>query len=111
MNDKLTLERRLTHKYNAGWSGLDESEFVGTARPLLSKTQRKDDESQRTFSLFLVKSEDSEENIKSAFYDTMQSGCRCVHDCCGHWQSSVSRVKRLKGGKMYAVLSSAYRNI
>jgi hypothetical protein len=110
-NHKITLERRLTHRYNVGWSHLDDNEEVGTARVVSSRTKRNDGESQRVFSLLLVKSGEGEQSIKDAIRDTMQSGCRCEHDCCGHWQSSVSRVRRIKGGNVYAVLQSAYRNI
>lgn len=111
MNEKITLERRLTHRYNVGWSHLDDIEYVGTARLVSSHTKHNDGESQRVFSLLLVTSGEDEQSIKDAIRDTMQSGCRCEHDCCGHWQTSVDRVRRIKGGNCFAVLQSSYRNV
>lgn len=47
MNDKITLERRLTHRYNVGWSHLDDSDHVGTARLVSSHTKRNDGENHK----------------------------------------------------------------
>ena len=107
---KFTLERQTSHRYNAAWSALNDSEYVGTARRVFSRTSHNDGESARTFSLLLISSKESAENITSAIYDTMRQACRCEHDCCGHWQSSVSRVRHL-GGNQWAVFESSYRNI
>lgn len=111
MNDKITLEKKTTHKYRSGYSYLDDGEEIGTARQIGSKLKSKDSEGERHLLLFLVNSQAPHEEIVSAFYDTLRTGCRCEHDCCGHYQTHVAAVKRIKGGKMYAVLQSSYRNI
>lgn len=111
MNEKIELERQTSRKYRPGWDYLNPSEHVGTARVLASKPHGKPtDDSKRTFSLLLVSSTDTPENIVHAIHDTMQHSCRCEHDCCGHVRSYVSRVRRLKSG-LYAVIESHYRNI
>ena len=107
---KINLEKRLTHRFTTGWSALDEHEEIGTARVLAQKEAGRDDENKRAFLLLLVHSQSSPEDIKSAIRDTMTNGCRCEHDCCGHWQHGVSKVRRLKNGKLYAVKTYAYRN-
>lgn len=106
---KITLSKRLTHKYASGWEYLDESLDIGTARPLGQKTMKEDGESKTVLALFLVNSKARVPNVKAAFYDTLRSGCRCEHDCCGHWQGSVSKVRHLGNG-LYVVRSSHYRN-
>lgn len=107
---KFNLSRLLTRKYVPAYSYLDKSEDVGTARRLTVRRSREDGESYREFSLFLVSSTCDKQAIIDALYDTLRSGCRCEHDCCGHYQNSVIKVRPLKGN-LYAVLTSAYRNI
>jgi hypothetical protein len=111
MSAKFDLEKRLTRKYNAGYSYLDEWEHVATAKNVYSKTRRASDESKRVFSLFLVSSKESESDVKQALRDTLSHRCTCEHDCCGHWQTDVCQVRRIKGGNLYAVVQEAYRNI
>lgn len=107
---KIDLEKRLTHKYNQAYAYLDDSTHIGTAKHLTSKTKG-DDESKRTFSLFLVTSNESETDVRDALRDTLASACSCEHDCCGHWQTHVSNVRRIKGSKLYAVMQVSNRNI
>lgn len=109
--EKIELERQTSHKYRQGWDHLNESEHVGTARVLTTKFKRKDEESQRIFILLLVMSTDSAEHIEEAICDTMRSGCRCEHDCCGHYQTHVDKVRQIKNSNLFAVIQSSYRNI
>jgi hypothetical protein len=106
---KINLRKRLTHKYANGWDYLDEFDDIGTARALGQKTTREDGESKTTLGLFLVSSKESPEDVKRSLYDTLGHSCRCEHDCCGHWQTSVSKVRHLSKG-LYAVRCSHYRN-
>lgn len=114
LNEKFHLSRRLTFRYNAAWASLDESEEVGTARVLSRKDFGRPDphgESKRTLSLMSVCArEATEEAVREAICETLQYSCRCEHDCCGHWQTSVSRARKLGGG-LWAVLMSSYRNV
>jgi hypothetical protein len=108
---RIELERRITHRYNEGWSHLDQHEYIGTARVLSRKPHGSEDyESKKTFSLLLVTSKEPLESIKEAIEDTFRHACRCEHDCCGHIQSRVNRVRRLKSG-LWAVIESHSRNI
>jgi hypothetical protein len=106
---KITLSRLLTHKYVPAYSYLDDSEEIGTARQIFTRQSRNDGESYRTFSLFMISHPDKQAVI-DGFYDTLRSGCSCQHDCCGHYQTSVFKVRPLKGN-LYAVVTSSYRNI
>jgi hypothetical protein len=111
MQDRIQLERQTSHRYNAGWSHLNDHEHVGTARVLARKPHgRENDEGKRTFSLLLVTSQEPADAIEEAIWDTMRHTCRCQHDCCGHWQGSVNRVRRLKSG-LWAVIEGHFRNI
>lgn len=109
--EKIELFLRRTRRYNDGWAHLDEQEPIGTARHLSSKQTKKDADGCTTLSLFMVSSSASADDIESALYDTLTSACRCEHDCCGHMQSRVSRIRRLGKGSLFAVRISNYRNI
>ena len=112
LNEKFTLSRQTTHRYNAAWSHLDESEDVGMARAIITKEWGKPDphgESRRSLTILFVVSQASEEEIREAIEDTLQFSCRCEHDCCGHVQTSVSKARRLRSG-MWAVIQSSFIN-
>ncbi len=106
---KITLSKRLTYKYADGWAGLDRHVDLGTARALGEKTVSQGSDSRTTLVLFLVASKARPANVKRAFYDSLRKSCRCEHDCCGHWQSSASKVRHLGKG-LYAVKISSYVN-
>jgi hypothetical protein len=111
MQDRIQLERQTSHRYNDAWAYLNNHEHVGTARVLTSKPHGKSDgESKRTFSVLLVTSQEPTDTIAKAIRDTMRHSCRCEHDCCGHWQSRVNHVRRLKSG-LWAVIEGHNRNI
>ena len=107
--NKITLSKRLTHKYANGWDYLDEHAEIGTARALGSKVTKEDGESKTTLALFLVASKESVQDVKTSLHDSLRHSCRCEHDCCGHWQSTVSKVRHLGKG-LYAVRLSSYIN-
>lgn len=112
--DEFEISARLSHKYVSGWNHLDQWHPVGIARPVpTGRPSRWDEngESFRSFELLEVNAGNTRPaNVKRAIEDTMQTGCRCEHDCCGHVQSYVSRVRRLKSN-LYAVTVRGYRNI
>jgi len=108
--EKIILERQTSHRYNAGWSHLNESEFVGTARVLARKKHGRDyGESRAAFTLLLVSSKEEPETVIRSIHDTLRHSCRCEHDCCGHWQSHVSKVRHLRGC-LYAVIEQQFIN-
>jgi hypothetical protein len=112
LNQKFNLSRQLTHRYNAAWSHLNESEDVGTARAIVCKDWGKPDphgESRRTLLILCVSSTEPDEAVEEAIGDTLQYSCRCEHDCCGHSQTYVGKTRRLRGG-MWAVIQSSFIN-
>lgn len=86
-----------------------------TARVLMRKPHRNrkpdSDGSGSTFMLLSISAPaDQQEHIESALHDTMRHDGRCEHDCCGHVQTHIGRVRRLKSG-LWAVVETFYRNI
>jgi hypothetical protein len=112
--EAFTLSARLSHKYVNGWSNLDRWHYIGDARPIpTGRASRWDEngESFRRFELLEVNAGNTRpDNVKRAIMDTMQTGCRCEHDCCGHVQSYVSAVRRLDSN-LYAATVRGYRNV
>ncbi len=106
---KIDLHKRTTHKYASGWSHLDESEHIGTARCLGQKTTKQDGWTKTSLGLFLVSSKHDSEEVKQALRDSLSHHCRCEHDCCGHWQTDVYKVRHLGKG-LYAARLSSYVN-
>jgi len=113
-NDQFTLSARLSYKYRTGWSHLDRWQEIGTARRVPTGRPARWDENGESFrSLELLEvnaGTTRPENVKRAIGDTMQEGCRCEHDCCGHIQSSVYQVRRLDSN-LYAVIIHGHRNL
>jgi hypothetical protein len=107
------LSVMLTHKYVTGWNHLDDHHDIGEAIVTQAK-DRKWDERGESFRQSLVLDVNAPgyrpRNIMRAIADTMQHGCRCEHDCCGHVHSSVRRTRHL-GGSRYAVVLSGCRNV
>lgn len=113
-NEIITLSRRLTNKYNSGWSHLDEYEALGTAKIL--KERIKHDESGESFLQIVILEvnleggEQEPDEAKSAIADLFDRSCRCEHDCCGHVSTYASRVMKL-GGTKYCAAVHGSRNI
>ncbi len=105
------LSMRLTYGYNSGWSHLDKWHELGEATVVAVGKPRENHESFRQIQIVEVKSQGYRpRNIARALSATMTSGCRCQHDCCGHFQSSPARIRPLRNGR-FAVLMSGYRNV
>lgn len=106
-SEKITLSRQTSHKFNAAYAYLNDTEDVGTARLMASKPFRGD--ADRAFRLLKVQSADSVSNVMQAIRDTFRRACSCEHDCCGHMQTYIGSIRPLKNG-FYAVIESSYRN-
>ena len=109
----LDLEKRLTHRYNSGWSYLDKHEYLGQAQAIAATPHKGNDEYWRN--TLLVKVVDchgvEQDDILSALYSTFSGGrCQHEHDCCGCVSTSVNNVRPLKDGH-YALRMSYSRNI
>jgi len=111
--EPITLTRRTTRKYSAGWSHLDDSKNVGTARVLSSSIVDRDKFGEyRVQTLILrVRSTCPPDEVRDAIHDTLTSGCRCEHDCCGHVQTSVHRTRKTPRGNLWVVKLGLSRNI
>lgn len=93
--------RRLTHHYDLGWSGLDQTQELGTFR-ILSIRHKAPSDAGLTFGsqgwdVLRVKVPDaiSAHIVKQALLDTFSVGCRCEHDCCGHVQRYARNARKL----------------
>lgn len=111
--DPFSLSVRLTHRYNTGWSSLDKWHDIGEARIVDLGKRRDEDhgESYRETQIIEVKAPGYRpRNIVRALYETLKFGCRCEHDCCGHYFGGASRIRPL-GKDRYAVLIRASMNV
>ena len=107
------LNKRLTYRYNSGYSYLDEHEYLGSAVAVAATSHKGNDEYWRNTLLVKVSDCDGVEpdDMETALMDTFSgSRCRHEHDCCGCVNTSVSRVRELKDGH-YALRMSYSRNI
>lgn len=109
-----SLARRLTHGYVNGWKDLEKWHDLGTGRVIRRKDAREDSDGGYSQLVIIEVEPDAGKyrprNIMRAIADTMQHGCRCEHDCCGHIQTHVARTRRLRDGR-YAAIISGYPNI
>lgn len=109
MQDEIiTLSRRLTHKYNSGWSHLDEHEILGTVKMLGERTKKEENnESFRQTVILEVNLEGEEQEpgeVNRAISDLFSRSCRCEYDCCGHMSTFAAKVMKLGGNKYGAVV-------
>lgn len=112
-----TLSARLTNHYAQGYDEMDEwTEEVGKFSVLNAKHYPGYDDINSTLTLRVDPSEFTRahnrpvELIAQAIVNTLTKGCKCEHDCCGHWQTAVWRVTNVKR-KEWAVDVRAYRNV
>ena len=102
---------RLTHGYNSGWSHLDKWHSLGEARVIANGKRRENFDSYRLLQIVEVIAPGyRHKNVIRALQETMSYGCRCEHDCCGHFSGYPARIRKLKTGK-YAVMMSGSRNV
>ena len=106
---ELHLYKRLTHKYQDGWSSLDESVYIGTAK-MLSRRMLKDNGIDGRVHLTRVIAPASlgSTDLSDVISSTL-SYSRCKHDfdCCGCATVSAS-VKKLSRRQYSVRLSTAY---
>lgn len=82
---ELHLYKRLTHKYQDGWSSLDESVYIGTAK-MLSRRMLKDNgiDGQMHLTRVIAPASLGNTNLSDVIHSTLSfSRCRHEHDCCG----------------------------
>lgn len=105
-----TFEHRATHKYITAYDHLDSWVAIGKYRALNSVNFEEDWETAKSFIRVKVRSIFDDDQIARALYDNFADGCSCEHDCCGHWQTRTSDVKRVSKDN-WIVWLSHYRNV
>lgn len=107
----VTLSTQLTHEWARGYSHLEKRHELGEATiTRQGKRKEREDYYSQLLILSFPKSGYRPGNIIRAIHDTLQSFCRCEHDCCGHMQTSVHSVRPLCDG-LFAVRTGGYRNV
>ena len=112
MAQTLHLYNRLTHKYNPGWSHLDDHRYVGSVKLLGGRiTERSEDYDEGDTWLLRVvtPAKLKHTDLTQALRDTM-GGSSCTHeyDCCG-CASRHASVKRISP-RAYSVRISVTYN-
>ena len=110
-----TLERRMTHKYAAGWASMDEWDVLGTAKVVTRFEEQGDkdyDAEPGTVLLCEVQVTDpavADELVQRALEDTF-GGTNCTHDwdCCGCVRT-LAQAKRWDNNT-WLVKQTRYRN-
>lgn len=127
---RLPIECRITHRYNVGWAHLDRFEPIGSLNftPQRETSCSYDGDVARVTQARLPlafleaarkvwrEHADKHEGRRVPFKrwlgwqigDSFDSGCRCEHDCCGHYQYRGSA--RIEGRRVF-VLVTACRNV
>jgi hypothetical protein len=109
--EPFSISMRLTHGYVTGWNHLDRWHHLGEARVVDCGKSREDDESFRQTQIIEVNAPGYRpRNIMRAIDATMRFGCRCEHDCCGHYFGGATKIRKLPGNR-YAVVVAGSRNI
>ncbi|QIG76893.1 hypothetical protein EVC30_064 [Rhizobium phage RHph_Y1_11] len=114
--ERVTLERRLTHKYVGTYKHLDSHEYVGDALIRCRDEELVDDEdpcepTTITMVVEVVTEQPQPLNIIcEAIRDTFSShGCAHEWDCCGCWSTWTSEVAHAVNNKFLVELRS-HRN-
>lgn len=109
--EPFSLSTRITHRYNVGWSHLDKWHDMGTARVVDMGKRRESEETYRQTQIIEVKAPGYRpRNIMRALRETLSFGCRCEHDCCGHYFGGPTHIRPL-GKDLYAVIIKASMNV
>ena len=119
---------RLTHKYATGWKDLDRHEYVCSLKLTPRRVTTEDEDggytavtSGRVTSKALTKARALWRSLPAelrgasfrhwfagAVASEFDHGCRCEHDCCGHYQSyGTGRME----GRTVVVHIRAYPNV
>ena len=110
--EPIHMYKKVTRRYSAGWSHLDDDVYVGSLRVLKTTPYQYSEEGVSFTRLITVKvlTSTSRDDLEIGIHDTFSHGCRCEHDCCGHYQVYVDSIKHTKR-KEYAVAIVGVANI
>jgi hypothetical protein len=101
----IQAERKLTNRYNAGWSDLDETQPMGfTLKTVRGATKYDDNYERSTTYLHVTASRPISYRELRATLHHFSRGCRCEHDCCSHWNGGAGvPVQVSKNGRKWAI--------
>jgi hypothetical protein len=105
--------RRTSHEYVDAYRHLDSREYIGEYAALkfgeVVYDNKYNDSAHQYVTLKAPKGATWQDVCESAQNHFAQH-CRCEHDCCGHWQSSVYGVRHTKR-REWSVKISMYQNV
>jgi hypothetical protein len=93
--EQINIYKRLTHKFNLGWSYEDEWEAAALVKVLPAKWVASTDDSSVFIERLIAPSSLRKTDLTRAIASTLtHSGCRHEHDCCGcpSYHATVRRV-------------------
>lgn len=107
--DTFTAERRVTHKYAAGYSNLDRyAPIPGAFGVLKSGPVLWDDGGDTAEQRVTLKAPRgaTQKDVTDAALYAFSRHCRCAHDCCGHvnWSVWTHRTRHNKRREWTVVL-------
>ena len=106
---QIDIYKRLTHKFNLGWSHEDEWDTAATVKVLPYKVIDINDDSYTVTQRVIAPSSHRKTDLSSAIASTFsRSGCRHEYDCCGC--VSFHAIVRRVSAREYVAKISASRN-
>lgn len=105
---QIDIYKRLTHKFNLGWSHEDEWETAATVKVLPLKVISTTDDSYTVTHRVIAPSSHRKTDLSNAIASTMtRSGCRHEYDCCG-CASHHATVRRVSAREYVAKVNVTY---
>lgn len=88
----------------------EEYEYAGMFRVLSSRFNQQGFDSGHSIVRVRAPLLAAPQAINESMYAHFTHGCRCSHDCCGHWQTQVITVRHAKR-REWLVEINHYRNV
>lgn len=92
--------KRITFRFNEGWKGDDEHEYVGKFRILkirrVANTDTSNGEAEGRIYTVAAPRGASEADVANVLRGAFTWHCRCEHDCCGHLLTGIYLIRRTK---------------
>lgn len=109
MPNTIELYERLTHQYRAGWSYLDEEQYIGTAKILAyRKTRDEGPDGNNHLTRVIAPTSLRHLDLSRAIKDTLSGTyCQHEHDCC-RCPSTYAYVRRVSAREYAVTLCTTY---
>lgn len=94
-----------------GYITKNENQFddLGEFKSRLLKESITKDDSFTRIRVIKYKDKQKLKDVRNEAYKNERT-CDCSHDCCGHWQSAVYSVIRIKS-KVFRIETTYYQNV